>query len=637
MKSAVSGLLRIVLMAVAALELSMAPLQADAAPATHRKSASALALRADHPVSDQSGLAPAIALSYRAERLKAAFRSGDLAARQAAVQDVESLRRTYSTMDVLPLVEAMAVFARQLGDEHRPELGLEVVETVDRWAPGYPTLLGTRVVLLRQQGFVGSLVAMADVMELTRMRLGHPVHRWLWLVQHIAWLRLLATLLLWGWAATMALRYRRVFRNLWEDPMARRGLNNHTAAILGAVLVTLPVLLGLDPSLVAMVWLILLAPFMLPTEISCTFLVLALQLVHPGLALLEPMAARQPEPSLVTLQIRPQAVVEDAKILGHLPAGDRTFLEGWRRLQFQDWARAEKDFSSLLRTHPDQVEVLNDLGVAQFQVGDLAGAQASFDAAFKLNPRRVEVLLNQSVVAYKQLDSTVGAAKQEDARDLAPEDFTRILAISQTGNDQRAIPLPLPDSPERIQAVRLATGAAQRPEGGGAKGYAFLFNLIAPLLALGCFWLRLHGSVSGNHPTQCSRCGEPFHTTDSTDAFVCSKCHHLFVLKDGLHSESRKKKVDGVAGFQESQRWIHRTLMVILPGADRCFLGDTRSGFVEFAFLCFALGIVLATAHSVRYPGEILADPASVWLPLGLLLLAVLFIRSWLKLLPRLF
>jgi hypothetical protein len=56
---------------------------------------------------------------------------------------------------------------------------------------------------------------------------------------------------------------------------------------------------------------------------------------------------------------------------------------------------------------------------------------------------------------------------------------------------------------------------------------------------------------------------------------------------------------------------------------------------VEYGFFCFALGIVLVTGRSVRYPGEILADPASIWLPLGLALLAVLWVRSWLKLLPR--
>jgi DNA-directed RNA polymerase subunit RPC12/RpoP len=179
------------------------------------------------------------------------------------------------------------------------------------------------------------------------------------------------------------------------------------------------------------------------------------------------------------------------------------------------------------------------------------------------------------------------------------------------------------------------TGGSQPVVPGGLKDYALLFNLAMPILALGLFFIRLHKSINESHPSQCTRCGDPFHTTDSNDPSVCSKCHHLFVLKDGLHSESRKKKVDGVADFQNSQRWIHKILMVIMPGADRCFIGDTRSGFVEFIFVCFALGIVLATGHSLRYPGEILADPASTWLPLGLVLLAVLFVRSWFKLLPR--
>jgi hypothetical protein len=71
------------------------------------------------PVPPALDLAPAIALSYRAEHLKAAFRSGNPETVQGAVQEVELLRRTYGTLDVLPLVEAMAVYARALGDQVR--------------------------------------------------------------------------------------------------------------------------------------------------------------------------------------------------------------------------------------------------------------------------------------------------------------------------------------------------------------------------------------------------------------------------------------------------------------------------------------------------------------------------------------
>jgi hypothetical protein len=258
-------------------------------------------------------LAPAVALSYRVEHLKAAFRSGDPAAVQDAVQEVELLRRTYGTLDVMPLVDAMVIYARQLGDHGQPALGLQVVQAMDAWAPNDPTLLGTKVMLLRQQGPRGYLLSIAEVVELTRFRLIHPVHRWLWALQHLAWARLMASLLLWGWAATLALRYRRVFRHLWEEPLRRRRLNRHVAAFLGAFLLTFPVILGLDPGVSAMLWLWLLTPFMLPLELRATLVVVLLQLVHPALALMEPLASGLPRPSIVTLQLQPQTQPMDSK------------------------------------------------------------------------------------------------------------------------------------------------------------------------------------------------------------------------------------------------------------------------------------------------------------------------------------
>jgi tetratricopeptide (TPR) repeat protein len=579
-------------------------------------------------------LAPAIALSYRVEHLKAAFRAGDPAAIQTAVQDVELLRRTYGTLDVLPLVDAMAVFARQLGEQGHPALGLQVVQTVDRWAPNDATLLGTKVILMRQQGLHGYLWSLAEVLELTRYRLDHPVHRWLWAVQHLAWLRLMATIMLWGWAATMAMRYRRVFRYLWEEPLQRWGLNVHVAALLGAFLVTLPVIAGLDPSVAAMLWLWLLAPFLTPPEIRATFLIVLLQLAHPALALMEPLAAGHAAPSIVALQLRPQPLPVDNRVWAALAPEDRDFLTGWSQLQLQAWPQAEHAFKALEARHPDRAAVLNNLGVARFQQGNLAGAKASFDQAAELLPGSPEILLNQSVVAFKQMDSPLGAAKQQEASLADPEGYGRMVVANHARKEQRTFAMPLLDTPARIQA--LSAGSP-----GGAPGFdrnkelMLLFNFLLPLVAALAILRRIRNSVNEAHPSQCTRCGDPFHTTDSPDNFVCSKCHHLFILKDGLHGGSRKRKVDEVASYQKTQRVLHRLLMVFLPGTDLCFIGDTRAGWVEYGFFCFALGIVLATGRSVRYPGEILGDPASTWLPVGLVLLALLFFRSWLKFLPR--
>jgi hypothetical protein len=164
---------------------------------------------------------------------------------------------------------------------------------------------------------------------------------------------------------------------------------------------------------------------------------------------------------------------------------------------------------------------------------------------------------------------------------------------------------------------------------------AFLAALLIPLFGLIFFLARVRASLRMAHPTQCIRCGEPFHTTDSPDTEVCPKCHHLFVLRDGLHAESRRKKLDEVAEHQQVTRWIHKSLIVLLPGCDLAFLGQTREGIIEFLPFCLAVSMILATGRSVRYPGEILADPTSTWLALGAVLVGLFYVRSWLKLILR--
>jgi len=562
-----------------------------------------------------------------------ALAKGDAESVRSAQVDVEALRRTYSTLDVAPLVEAMAFWARQQGLDGKASLGLEGLQAVERWAPNHPTLLGTRITLMRQQGLQGWLWSFPDLLRLTRLRIDHPAHRWLWLVQHLGMLRLAATLLLWGWALAMGLRYRNVLRYLWEDSLRHRRVAPVAAAAIGALLLAVPVILGLDPMVAAIFWLFLLGPFLLAAEVRVTAFILILQFIHPALAALEPWAARDPRPSLVTLQLQPQVHPVPAETLRLLPPSDQAFLAGWQQLQNQDWKEAEATFQGLVGRHPEQAEVLNNLGVAKFQSGDVAGAQKSFELAQVAAPK-MEVLLNQSILAFNRLDTALGASKQEEAQAAAPEAFALLIALNDARKEPRTYPMPLPDTPERVKALEEAAGGTQAafPH---FTDPAFLVALLLPLLGLLAFLARVRASVRTAHPAQCVRCGEPFHTTDSPDPEVCPKCHHLFVLRDGLHAENRRKKLDEVAEHQRTTRWIHKTFIVLLPGCDLAFLGETREGLMEFLPFCLAVGMVLATGRSVRYPGEILADPTSTWLAVGGALVGLFYLRSWLKLILR--
>ncbi|HJV21880.1 MAG TPA: hypothetical protein VJ570_04240 [Holophagaceae bacterium] len=584
--------------------------------------------------SRETALSPAVALSHRAEGLKAALSSGNPDAIEAAIQDVEAVRLKYSVLDVLPLVEGMALWARQQGRAGRPEVGLRAVEAVERWAPGHPTLLGTRVILTRQEGVKGWFLSLPDLLRLTKLRMEHEAQRWLWLLQHLGVLRMAATLLLWGWSLALALRYRNVLRHLWEEPLQNKGIRPAVAAVLGALILAFPVILGLDPGFAALYWLWLLSPFLTVPEVRVTALIMVIQLAHPALELLEPLAKVPASPSVLTTQVQPQAQVISASAFATLPKDDQTFLRGWGELQQGKWTEAEATFNGLLATHPEKGRVLNNLGVARFHRGDVAQAQRDFDAASLIDGKQPEILLNQSVLAYLRLDTELGAQKQNDARDADPDLYKKLITVAGEQKDSRTYPIPLPDTPERVSALGGGT-EADKGMRSVLQEPGFLLSLVLPPLMLALFILRVRASMRQAHATQCIRCGEPFRTTDSGNPEVCSKCHHLFVLKDGLHQESRKRKIDEVGEHQAATRRIHKALIAFLPGLDLVFVGDAREGFMEWVLICLAAAMVLATGRSVRYPGEVLPDPLSTWLPIGMIFVFLLYLRSWLKLTPR--
>lgn len=575
-----------------------------------------------------------VALAHRMQKLKTALQKDDEKALALAIQDVEILRRDFGTLDVSPLVESAAIWALEQGREGQVERGLKALRMVEHWDPRHPTLVGARITLLRQRGLMGYVEGLPDVIELSRVRLMHPVHRSLFIIHHVAWVRVLVTTLLLGWALVLALRYRRVFRYLWEEPLGKLVPHAWVRALLGAFLLSLPVIAGLDPALCAMAWLWLLVPFLQGHELRTALLVILLQVVHPLLALLEPAAIHATQPSIETIQLRPHWKRVDWSAVKGLSEGDRTYLQGWEALQDQSWKEAEPLFSSLVKRHPDQVGVLNNLGVSLFQQGRVEEAERCFEQAEAKGSPSTELLLNQSILAYRRLDSTLGAQKQDEARKSAPERYVQLRDASQARTEQRTFAMPLPDAPERQEVLSKQLGSQQPPRGGHWGAGALLWTIL-PLGAAGLLLMRARQSLREAHPTQCLRCGEAFHTTDSPEPEVCSKCHHLFVLKDGLHGDSRKTKVDEAATFQTQQRWLHRVLLVVVPGLDLVFLGQSRAGFLEFSLVALAASMVLGSGRLMRYPGEVLPDPASLWLPLGFGLLGLFYLRSWLKLVLR--
>ena len=573
----------------------------------------------------------AVALAHRFQELTGALQAGNPEAVREAQLQVEALRRTYGTRDLTPLVEGMALWARDEGRRGRPALGQEGLQAVERWAPDHPSLLGTRIELQREQGPRGWVTSLPDLLRLTRLRWTDPDLRWAWVTAHLAHLRLGALLLAGAWTLALVLRYRNALRDLWESGAREAGLPPAAAAALGALALAAPAVLGLGPAPVLLLWLVLLAPLQTPSEVRGSLALGLLLAVPPLLSVAEPWAFREPLPSLVSHQLQPRVWPVAPASLAGLPEEDRAFLRGWAQLQAQDWRGAEATFQGLVAHMPDQAEVLNNLGVARFQAGDAAGAERAFASAQVVAPR-AEVLLNQSILAFRRLDTALGAARQDEAQAASPATYAQLVSMNDARRDPRTYPIPLPDTPARQAALAQAlTPAAGRPPGFPP---GLLLALALPLVGLGAMLLRLRGARRLARPAQCLRCGDPFGATDSPDPDVCTQCHHLFVLRDGVHAESRLRKLESVARHQRWTRRLHRLLAALLPGADRVFMGEGTGALGELLTAALAAGMVLTMGAPVRYPGEVLLEPASTWLPLGVLVLGLLYLRSWMKLLP---
>jgi hypothetical protein len=61
---------------------------------------------------------------------------------------------------------------------------------------------------------------------------------------------------------------------------------------------------------------------------------------------------------------------------------------------------------------------------------------------------------------------------------------------------------------------------------------------------------------------------------------LCSQCYHLYVVRDGVSSPARNRKMTEVGQAEQRRRRIVRALSVLSPGAGHTFAGHPLFGTV---------------------------------------------------------
>jgi tetratricopeptide (TPR) repeat protein len=126
----------------------------------------------------------------------------------------------------------------------------------------------------------------------------------------------------------------------------------------------------------------------------------------------------------------------------------------------------------------------------------------------------------------------------------------------------------------------------------------------------------------------CAKCGTAFCRRCHLGAVIgdlCTQCHHLFMVRDGVSGPARNKKLMEVQKVDARRSRIFRLLSVFSPGAGQLYAQKTLAGTVLLV-VWYLLGALVILSGRVFAVTEAPADLTRPW---GAGVAAVLLVLTW--------
>ena len=131
---------------------------------------------------------------------------------------------------------------------------------------------------------------------------------------------------------------------------------------------------------------------------------------------------------------------------------------------------------------------------------------------------------------------------------------------------------------------------------------------------------------------RCVKCGTPFCRRCHLGAVaggLCTQCHHLFVVRDGVSGPARNQKLLEVQKEDERRERVFRALSLLTPGAGHVYAQKTFLGllFVFLWSLILAAALLAGTVLPVTEASGALTNPWGLWVA-GVLLLLIYVVAN---------
>lgn len=530
--------------------------------------------------------------------LKAGAR-GDQEGQRAAYQEIRRYRIERNIRSLEPIALArMGEGVIRLGqdDVDRAEEDFHAAITLDPHLPDAHFGMAQRD---RKRGPLGLLAAVRETASglLARLPTAMGRYRLAALLLPVALLALLASLGVTSLA--LLLRHGALLRHDLEEAF---GPERSPAVSMGVftALLLLPVVLFQGYGWLPFWWLaVLFLYFSITERVLAAFALLLALGVGPAVRALESrtMAAQNP---LFTAGIQAVEGSADARSIRLLEQSRERFPEDrdlayLLAVQYRKAGQNEEAaavYNELLRQNPSDPVSLNNLANLSFAAGEFAAAVPRYQQGLAASPSPAvgaTLYYNMSLAYLQKFDPQPANEARSQAVRLDPALIAEYDASwkYEIKNENAVVDLNLSADELWAKFARLRDGVGSQnvlgkgeaPKWEWSAGVNRFLGFLAVFAAVVIALWRWRGPRM--FTMRCIKCGTPFcrrcHLGAAWEG-LCTQCHHLFVVRDGVSGPARNQKLLEVQHEDQKRERIFRILSLVFPGAGHVYAHRTLSG-----------------------------------------------------------
>ncbi len=410
-------------------------------------------------------------------------------------------------------------------------------------------------------------------------------------------------------AISLVLRYGRPavhdFRELLSGKMGAGA-----ATLLGFALLFLPIFLWLGPGWLLIYWIMLLFAYANAAErtLSVVLLIVVILLPLPAewagyrlsgvetpvvqAAIASRERSYHPE---VVRRLRELVALMPEQARLHLLLGNLMIQEGNEQEALIHYQKAAE-----LDDHLAGAQL--NLGNIYFLGTDWAAASVRYERASQIDPNMAAAYYNQSVAAGEQFNFDLQGRSLEQAKNVDRGLVERIVANPPPG---KVVWYDLPLSSAWDLAGTISAGKESRSLFGNyirfAPGIALanplsVGTLIALVLMITLWAVRRKSGLAGS----CVKCGRTFCPrckSSRESATYCTQCIHIYLKRDGVAMDAKKRKVDEVQRHHVASARTRKLMTTFLPGSASLLEGSAWRGILLLVAFFLLVSIAILTGR----------------------------------------